>query len=255
MKWADYTLAQLKTVAVKYKKHMAIGAVSKMKKEDLIKVLDKHLILAEDGKKISIKANPEKKFLGFPKAPKPVEAVKVEKPKAMRAEEVKVEMPKPVKAEKVSVKAVKATVVEKPKEEDEEEKLKKQVSRIAMVGGMGELVKTLTKIGIRGKLQSNPILRAQQILQNFDTIPLMKKFIKAYEERDVKVSEKDVEDLKSEFLKVVKGLTWAKARKIISALDFKGGLPREKDKMDAMIIRSITNPSRIKDFLDEAKKV
>ena len=54
MKWSSHPVAHLRKVAIAYKKELAIGAVSKMKKADLIVLLDKHLILGDDGK-ISIK--------------------------------------------------------------------------------------------------------------------------------------------------------------------------------------------------------
>lgn len=54
MKWSDHPVAHLRKVAIAYKKELAIGAVGKMSKSDLIALLDKHLTLGEDGK-ISIK--------------------------------------------------------------------------------------------------------------------------------------------------------------------------------------------------------
>ena len=59
MKWSSHPVAHLRKVAIAYKKELAIGAVSKMKKADLIVLLDKHLILGDDGK-ISIKGSPTK---------------------------------------------------------------------------------------------------------------------------------------------------------------------------------------------------
>ena len=54
MKWSEHPVAHLRKVAIAYKKELGVGAVSKMSKPDLIVLLDKHLILGDDGK-ISIK--------------------------------------------------------------------------------------------------------------------------------------------------------------------------------------------------------
>ena len=54
MKWSSHPVAHLRKVAIAYKKELGVGAVSKMSKPDLIVLLDKHLILGDDGK-ISIK--------------------------------------------------------------------------------------------------------------------------------------------------------------------------------------------------------
>tara|TARA_R110002126_G_scaffold190896_1_gene339041 strand:- start:10 stop:354 length:345 start_codon:yes stop_codon:yes gene_type:complete len=54
MKWSSHPVAHLRKVAIAYKKELGVGAVSKMSKPDLVVLLDKHLILGDDGK-ISIK--------------------------------------------------------------------------------------------------------------------------------------------------------------------------------------------------------
>jgi hypothetical protein len=63
MRWEDHSLAELKTVAKAYKKHISIGAVSKMKKPELIAVLDKHLRIDENNK-IKVRAEEEKPLMG-----------------------------------------------------------------------------------------------------------------------------------------------------------------------------------------------
>ena len=63
MRWEDHSLAELKTVAKAYKKHISIGAVSKMKKSELIAVLDKHLRIDENNK-IKVRAEEEKPLMG-----------------------------------------------------------------------------------------------------------------------------------------------------------------------------------------------
>jgi hypothetical protein len=78
MKWSDHPVAHLRKVAIAYKKELAIGAVSKMSKSDLIVLLDKHLTLGEDGK-ISIKFTKQKPL-----------AVTIGKPKKETYEEIEI---------------------------------------------------------------------------------------------------------------------------------------------------------------------
>lgn len=64
MKWEDHSVAELRTVARAYKKHMMIGAPSKMSKKELIAVLNKHLMIEDGTNKIKIRAVAEQPLMG-----------------------------------------------------------------------------------------------------------------------------------------------------------------------------------------------
>ena len=89
MKWSEHPVAHLRKVAIAYKKELAIGAVSKMTKPDLIVLLDKKLILGDDGK-ISIKGkSSESKDLEDILEGKEKEEEEEVKPKMKREKELK----------------------------------------------------------------------------------------------------------------------------------------------------------------------
>jgi len=60
--WKEHTVGELRVIAKAYKKHTKVGAVSKMKKTDLIAVLDKHLEIV-DGM-IKVRATPQVPLMG-----------------------------------------------------------------------------------------------------------------------------------------------------------------------------------------------
>ena len=60
--WKEHTVGELRVIAKAYKKHTKVGAVSKMKKTDLIAVLDKHLEII-DGM-IKVRATPQVPLMG-----------------------------------------------------------------------------------------------------------------------------------------------------------------------------------------------
>ena len=57
--WAKHTVGELRKVAKAYKEHVGIGAPSKMKKKDLILVLDKVLHLDPESGMIHVRATPQ----------------------------------------------------------------------------------------------------------------------------------------------------------------------------------------------------
>ena len=47
--WKKHSVSELRIIAKAYKKHTKVGAVSKMKKGELIALLDKHLLIDDAG--------------------------------------------------------------------------------------------------------------------------------------------------------------------------------------------------------------
>jgi hypothetical protein len=113
MKWSDHPVAHLRKVAIAYKKELAIGAVSKMSKSDLIVLLDKHLTLGDDNK-ITIKG----KYV-----PTKTLDVILQEPKQKKT---KKEEAKKEEAKKEEAKKEEAKKEEEKKEEPKKEKAKEE---------------------------------------------------------------------------------------------------------------------------------
>jgi hypothetical protein len=52
-----------------------------------------------------------------------------------------------------------------------------ELQKLLYSSGQQKIIKALTNLKFKGKLQASPILRTMQILQNFNTIPKMKSLI------------------------------------------------------------------------------
>ena len=139
MKWSDHPVAHLRKIASEYKKELSIGAVSKMSKSDLIALLDKHLILGEDGK-ISVKA---KYIQSKPLDIKIEEPKEKAKPKAKKeivkmAKEIKKEVEKKeMKPLKKIIKRKEKVVLEEKKEEPKKEQKKEETTKSVSRQGKG----------------------------------------------------------------------------------------------------------------------
>jgi len=80
---------------------------------------------------------------------------------------------------------VKKQKQKKQKEEEEEEEeeenpdiISNELQRLLFVSGTEKIKNALIKLKFKGRLQSNPIMRNMQVLQNFNTIEKMKELIK-----------------------------------------------------------------------------
>jgi hypothetical protein len=78
-------------------------------------------------------------------------------------------------------KAKKEIEYEDEDEEEEEEDydvLSNELQQLLFSSGQQKIIKALLNLNFKGRLQTNPILRNMQILQNFNTIEKMKTLIK-----------------------------------------------------------------------------
>ena len=57
-----------------------------------------------------------------------------------------------------------------------------KLQQLLFKSGQSKIIKALKGLNFKGRLQTNPILRVQQILQNFNTIKKMKSVISELEE-------------------------------------------------------------------------
>ena len=80
---------------------------------------------------------------------------------------------------------VKKQKQKKQKEEEEEEEeeenpdiISNELQRLLFVSGTEIIKNSLIKLKFKGRLQTNPIMRNMQVLQNFNTIEKMKELIK-----------------------------------------------------------------------------
>jgi hypothetical protein len=86
-----------------------------------------------------------------------------------------------IKTIKIKQKKTKQKKEEDEYEEEEEENpdiISNELQQLLLSSGQQKIVKALLNLNFKGRLQTNPILRTYQILQNFDTVEKMKKLIK-----------------------------------------------------------------------------
>jgi TATA-binding protein-associated factor Taf7 len=82
---------------------------------------------------------------------------------------------------KIKQKKTKQKKEEDEYEEEEEENpdiISNELQQLLLSSGQQKIVKALLNLNFKGRLQTNPILRTYQILQNFNTVEKMKKLIK-----------------------------------------------------------------------------
>jgi hypothetical protein len=68
--------------------------------------------------------------------------------------------------------------IEYEEEEENPDIISNELQQLLLSSGQQKIVKALLNLNFKGRLQTNPILRTYQILQNFDTVEKMKKLIK-----------------------------------------------------------------------------
>ena len=79
---------------------------------------------------------------------------------------IKVKKQKPKKIEK------------KPKAADNPDIISNELQQLLFVSGTEKNKNELNKLKFKGRLQTNPIMRNMQVLQNFNTVKKMKELIK-----------------------------------------------------------------------------
>ena len=71
---------------------------------------------------------------------------------------------------------------EEEKEDEEEEEnpdiISNELQRLLFVSGNEKIKNALIKLNFKGRLQTNPIMRNMQVLQNFNSVKKMKELIK-----------------------------------------------------------------------------
>ena len=84
-----------------------------------------------------------------------------------------------------SVKKMKSIKLkETPPEDDDFDKISSKLQKLLYSSGQKKIIKALLKLKFKGRIQTNPMLRTLQILQNFNTIDKMKNLIKELEAED-----------------------------------------------------------------------
>jgi hypothetical protein len=68
--------------------------------------------------------------------------------------------------------------IEYEEEEENPDIISNELQQLLLSSGQQKIVKALLNLNFKGRLQTNPILRTYQILQNFNTVEKMKKLIK-----------------------------------------------------------------------------
>ena len=95
---------------------------------------------------------------------------------------MKEEMKNKEEEPKIFSKIVKVKKQKKQKEEEEEEedvdKISNDLQQLMFKSGNEKIKKALVKLNYKGRLQTNPILRNIQIIQNFNSTKKMKELIK-----------------------------------------------------------------------------
>ena len=95
---------------------------------------------------------------------------------------MKEEMKNKEEEPKIFSKIVKVKKQKKQKEEEEEEedvdKISNDLQQLMFESGNEKIKKALVKLNFKGQLQTNPILRNMQIIQNFNSTKKMKELIK-----------------------------------------------------------------------------
>ena len=82
---------------------------------------------------------------------------------------------------KVKKQKQKKQIEEEEEEEEEDENpdiISNELQRLLFVSGTEKLKNALIKLKFKGRLQTNPIMRNMQVLQNFNTIEKMIELIK-----------------------------------------------------------------------------
>jgi FKBP-type peptidyl-prolyl cis-trans isomerase len=81
---------------------------------------------------------------------------------------------------KMTTKAIPKVKKQKEEEEEEEDvdKISNDLQQLMFKSGNEKIKKALVKLNYKGRLQTNPILRNIQIIQNFNSTKKMKELIK-----------------------------------------------------------------------------
>ena len=67
---------------------------------------------------------------------------------------------------------------EDEKEEENPDMISNELQRLLFVSGNEKIKNALIKLNFKGRLQTNPIMRNMQVLQNFNSVKKMKELIK-----------------------------------------------------------------------------
>ena len=78
----------------------------------------------------------------------------------------------------IKIKQKKPKQKERENEEENPDIISNELQQLLFMSGQENIIKALLNLNFKGRLQTNPILRTYQILQNFNTVEKMKKLIK-----------------------------------------------------------------------------
>ena len=91
---------------------------------------------------------------------------------------VKKSATKPAKNKAPEPVVTKATEPKPKPDEDDFDDISSKLQQLLYSSGKEKIIKALTKLNYKGRIEANAILRTMQILKNFNTIAKMKSLIK-----------------------------------------------------------------------------
>jgi len=78
----------------------------------------------------------------------------------------------------IKIKQKKTKQKERENEEENPDIISNELQQLLFMSGQENIIKALSNLNFKGRLQTNPMLRNLQLLQNFNTIEKMKTLIK-----------------------------------------------------------------------------
>ena len=78
----------------------------------------------------------------------------------------------------IKIKQKKTKQKERENEEENPDIISNELQQLLFMSGQENIIKALLNLNFKGRLQTNPMLRNLQLLQNFNTIEKMKTLIK-----------------------------------------------------------------------------
>jgi hypothetical protein len=100
--------------------------------------------------------------------------VKKQKPKKIEKKQKQKEEEEEEEEEEKPLKGV----LDLPKAADNPDIISNELQQLLFVSGTEKIKNALNKLKFKGRLQTNPIMRNMQVLQNFNTVKKMKELIK-----------------------------------------------------------------------------
>jgi hypothetical protein len=167
----DFKRAELLHIIKVYKTTFNIYNYTKLNKEELKKLINKHINFLPDLKTFNIKHIDNIN----------INNVNIKKQKN-KPKKIKQNEPKEIKQKSDDELFNKVFDKKEPKEDIRDPDIvSMKLQKLIMLTPMKDLMKVLFRLKFRGRLQTNKMLASLQILQNFNTIPKMEELIKALE--------------------------------------------------------------------------